>query len=313
MKKVNSLITDIDFSIGFDSEEENDEAEKDRLEAEAQAAAEAESKRLEEEKAKLEAEKAKNKSKSTDDDDFEAKLKAIEDEKAKLLKESMKRKEAMQEKDKVLAEREKELEKIKAAMGSIDLDQLKEIVKQNEEAERKAAEARGEYDQIVSQLKEREKSLTEKYETEVQTAQQKLAALASKVENLTVGRAFSDSTFIKESSTLPASIARQTFGEYFDADENGNLVAYTLPRGQEGRVPLVDADGNHKSFEAAISELYNKHPDAKSLIRSKQKPGASSGTEDRPSASQFDKSGQPAKEVGPRGIDRIKSVLAGAN
>ena len=103
------------------------------------------------------------------------------------------------------------------------------------------------------------------------------ASLGSKIEELTIGRQFAESPFIREKSILPSTISRQTFGANFDFDGDA-VVAFDKPRGQEGRAPLVDANNINLSFEAAIDRLYSSHQDASSLIRSQQKPGAGSKT-----------------------------------
>lgn len=281
------------------------EAAAAKLAEETEAAKAAEAKAAEEAAALKIAEEAAAKA-AAEAGDVQAALKLAEDEKARLLKETMKRKEDLKAAKEASTKTQEELDAIKASLGGLDLEQISSLVEQQKDAERQALEAKGEYEQIVEQMRTQHTSALDSLKSELEAANNKVAVLTSQVDELTVGRAFGDSEFIREQSTLPVGIARQTFAEYFESNESGELVAYTAPRGAEGRVPLVDADGNAKSFEAAISDLYNKHPDAKSLIKAKQKAGAASGTEQVGDLKPDSRSSAPE----PRGVDRILNSLA---
>lgn len=201
-----------------------------------------------------------------------------DDEKAELLKDMMKWKAKAREGQSELDKTAAELAQFKGALGDVSIDDLKGLINQKKEAERQEAEKKGEYERVVAQMKEENQKRLADIEEKSKAA---LAALAEKeqlIERLTVGTAFSDSAFIRESSVLPASIAQKEFGSYFEF-EKGALVAYDKPKGSDNRTPLVNDMGEPKSFEEAISQLYAKHPDAKSLIRAKRKSGAGSDSE----------------------------------
>ncbi len=206
-------------------------------------------------------------------------------EKAKLLKETMKRKEQIKE---LRAELDKakgenaELETLKASLGELTAEDIGTIRKEREDAQRKELEAKGEYEQIVAAMRvEREKE-TDDLNATIASLQERLSERDRDIDEMTVGRAFSESPFILNRSTLPAGIARKEFSDHFDL-RDGQLVAFDKPRNAEGRTPLVDADGNYKPFEVAIESLYASHRDAESLIKSTTKRGAGSpGADDKP-------------------------------
>lgn len=287
---------------------EGDQAAAEAAAAQKAAEEAAAAKKAEEDAAaaKKAAEETEAARRAAEEGDIEAALKLAEDEKARLLKETMKRKDEIKAAQEAQEKTQQELEAIKSSLGGLDLAQISSLVEEQKEAERKALEAKGEYEQIVEQMKSQHTSALDSMKEELESANSKVAALSSQVEELTVGRAFSDSTFIREQSTLPPAIARQTFAQYFEANESGELVGYTAPKGDPNRAPLVDAEGRHKSFDDAIADLYTKHPDAKSLIKARQKAGAGSGTENVGNI----KPDEAPKGNEPRGVNRILNALA---
>ncbi len=204
-----------------------------------------------------------------------------DDEKAQLIKDVMKWKEKARESQtelqaaKAVAD---QLAKLKEAVGETSVDELKALVEQRKEAERLKAEEKGEYERIVAQMKEENKKRVQEIEDKAKAALEELKSKESVIQSLTIGRAFSDSAFVRESSTLPPSIAQKEFGDFFEF-ENGRLVPYDKPRGAEKRTKLVTEDGEPKSFEEAIEVLFNAHPESKSLLRTKRKSGAGSGSD----------------------------------
>jgi hypothetical protein len=194
------------------------------------------------------------------------------DAEAKLLKEVM----ALKTKAAAAAD---ELKAYKDAAGESKPDELKALIEAKKEADRLALEKRGEYDRILEQVKG-------EHTKEVTTLNDRIAALElqlSEKDNslveLTVGRAFSDSPFIREKSLIPASLARKEFGAHVDIVD-GAAVVYDKPRGASDRTPLVDGAGKPKSFEEGIQALYSTHPEAAALIRAAGKPGSGSNTTD---------------------------------
>lgn len=229
-------------------------------------------------------------------------------EEARLLKELMKQKDKVKDLTSNFDKTDKELKALKEILGDLDPDKVKELVDANKDAQRKRLEEEGKYKEIVQQMKdEHQKGVAALNET-IKTLTEERDAIKSQVEELSIGRAFSDSTFIRENSALPPSIVRKEFAVYFDI-ENGQLVPYTKPRGEQGRAPLVDAEGNSKSFEEAIAHLFTTHPDSKSLLKAKAKPGAGSGTD---KGTGTKPSGDGSKEPEVKGVDRIAKALSGS-
>ena len=194
------------------------------------------------------------------------------DAEAKLLKELM----ALKTKAAAAAD---ELKAYKDAAGESKPEDLKSLIDAKKEADRLALEKRGEYDRILEQVKG-------EHTKEVTTLTDRIAALELQLSEkdtslveLTVGRAFSDSPFIREKSLLPASLARKEFGAHVDIVD-GVAVVYDKARGASDRTPLVDGSGKPKSFEDGIQALYSTHPEATALIRAVGKPGANSTTTD---------------------------------
>jgi hypothetical protein len=211
----------------------------------------------------------------------------------------------LQARDSQLAELNKTLESLQSGLSSTLKELGVESVEQLEQAradrERQDLERKGEYDRIVEQMKTRAEAATTELTTEVGTLKEQLAAANAQLEELTIGRSFSDSEFISKESAIPLSIARNLFLGHFERSDSG-VVAYDKPAGAADRTPLVDAEGKPLSFDAAIGELYAKHPESKSLLKSKMKPGPGSRTTEDLKTPDLDK-----QEV--RGHSRILGAL----
>lgn len=266
-----------------------DPEEEARLAAEAQAKAEAE-KAAEAAKAKEAAEAAKGK--ETED------RSKMSDSEAKLLKELMDQK----AKAKATADALKAAEEKLSAYSDLDPEEAKAIKAQKAEAERKAAEARGEYDRIIEQIRVE----TQAREAAAKEAQEKLAQdLAAKqalIDDLTVGSAFRGSRFISENTVLSGEKARKLYGDHVDI-KDGELVVYDKPRGAANRTPIVDQNGAHLSFEAAIEKVIKSDADFESIALSKLKAGTGSAA--NPTEKVKD-----SKKPEVSGRDRIAAVLS---
>lgn len=207
--------------------------------------------------------------------------------------------------DAELAELRGTLESLQSGLGvtlaELGVESVEQLEQTRADRERQDLEKKGEYDRIVEQIREKSKTTETKLNGDLTSLQEQLAAANAQLEELTIGRSFSDSKFIAEESAIPLSIARNLFLGHFERTENG-IVAYDKPAGVKDRTPLVDADGKHLSFDAAIGELYTKHPDNKALIKSKMKPGPGSRTTETINTPDLDNT-----EV--RGHSRILSAL----
>lgn len=232
-----------------------EKADADQVAADKAAADKAEADRLEAEK---------NKQNSGDGKPSDAE--------AKLLKEVM----ALKEKQRIA---DAELKAYKDAAGESKPEDLKALIDAKKDADRQALEKRGEYDRILEQVKTEHAKELDTLKNDLAAARLEISQRDDTLVELTVGRSFSDSAFIREKSVLPASIARNQFGTYVDIVD-GSAVVYDKPRGTAERTPFVGADGKPKSFDEGLAALYAAHPDHKSLIKAQGKPGAGSHNAD---------------------------------
>lgn len=216
------------------------------------------------------------------------------DREAQLLKDMMKWKDE--------ARKAQDLAKqIQDQLGDIDPATARKLAADAKERERADLEKKGEYDRIVKQMRDENAKQLSAKDTELSDTQKALAEARQQIADLTVGTQFRSSEFIAKQSTLPPTIAQKEFGEYFEYVD-GQMVPYDKPKGAAERTMLVDANGNPKPFDQAIAELYQQHPDAKSLIRATVKPGASS-------KNQADLKDTGSKDTKVRGLGKIELGL----
>ncbi|MET2951332.1 DUF6651 domain-containing protein [Vibrio owensii] len=221
---------------------------------------------------------------SDEGDDKKDEKPAISDSEARLLKDVMKWKDKARSLETELKDEKNKEDYLRSILGDVSEDEIKELVNSRKAEERKQKEERGEYDSIVTQMKEQHSKDLAAKDAEIEKKDETIKELRSivnsttgEIEELTVGRRFSDSQFIKDRVALPMSMVRKEFGEHFEI-ENGLIVGYDKPRGSEGRAPLVDGQANTLGFEAAIERLITSHPESKALLRSTIKPGSGSRT-----------------------------------
>lgn len=221
----------------------------------AAAAAAAEAER----KAKEEAEKAKGPT----------------DAEAKLLKEVMEKKEALK---KVNAEKAELAEKL-ARFDGVDLEAVKQLLAEKQERENAELERKGEWDRLKAQMAEQHKKELERLTGEatgkVSELSEKLSKREREIQELTIGRSFSESSFIRDSLTLTPSKARVVYGAHFDLVD-GKIVGYDKPAGSAERTALVDGNGDPLTFEKAIEKLVELDPDRDQMLKSKIRAGAGS-------------------------------------
>jgi len=231
------------------------------------------------------------------------------DREAQLLKESMSRKEKIGQLEARLAEYE--------GVDPKAFREMQERLQVLDQKERELANAKlieqGRFDEALNSMRSEHEGVLSQVRTqsaaELQAALQErdqlktqLGAFQAQIEDLTVGAAFGNSAFIREElvQAMNPERSRRLYGDHFDIVE-GKVVGYDKPRGQEGRAPLVDKDGQPVSFDEAFKRVLSSQSDYETLIRSSVKPGAGSGTRD-------DKATDPAKKIG-TGVNRIAAAL----
>lgn len=229
------------------------------------------------------------------------------DAEAKLLKEVMEKKEALKkakEEAKAASDAKAALEAKLAEYAGIDLEEIKTLAKEKADREVAELEKKGEFDRVKKQMVEAHQKELERLAAEKATKETELSEALSRqtkqITELTIGRSFSESPFIREALTLTPSKARVVYGGHFELQE-GKVVAYDKPAGSTDRTMLVDGDGEPLAFEKAIEKLVEIDPDRDNLLRSKIKAG--SGSANDPEAK--------GKERKPelRGRDRIRDSI----
>jgi hypothetical protein len=204
----------------------------------------------------------------------EVKKSSMTDAEAKLLKEVMKRKEELAKANKQLAEQKQLFDSIES-LGGIEL--FKEMVETKKAQEAKHLAEQGEWDKLKAQMSEEHAKAMADVKKELESLKAANAASQKRIVELTIGSQFATSPYINEQITLPPSKARAIYESYFEI-ENDKVVGYDKPRGEEGRVKLVDQYGAPLGFDAALAKIVESDPDANSLIRSKMKSGSGSAT-----------------------------------
>lgn len=222
------------------------------------------------------------------------------DREAELLKEVMKRKGNEQK----LAGEISDLKGALSKFEGIDPEAVRNLLTEKADRERTELEKRGEFDKVKAQMVEQHQGEVSKlktdFESEVGTLKGQLASATSQIVELTIGRSFGDSPFVRETLTLTPAKARVVYGSHFEL-QDGKVVAYDKPAGADGRTPLVDGSGNSLAFDAAIEKIVKADPDHEHLIRSKIKQGAGSNNDQNAKAT----------EQAAAGRDRIAAAMRG--
>lgn len=202
------------------------------------------------------------------------KTSSLTDAEAKLLKENMKKKAQIEE----LRSQVEELKKVASAYEGLgSLDDLKKIMEAKKLEETKALEAKGEWEKLKKQMGEdHAKAMAEEHAKVEQLTKQYQASL-DKIIELTIGSEFANSRFINEELTLTPAKARVIYGDYFDL-QDGKVVGFDKPRDAQGRTAYVDQFGNTLSFNEALKKIVMADPDVESLLKSKARSGAGSGS-----------------------------------
>lgn len=197
----------------------------------------------------------------------------MSDSDAKLLKELM----AQKNRAKELAAELEGAKKRLSDFDGVDPAKARKLLADEEEAARKAAEARGEYDRLLAQMGERHQAEQAALNGRLSEAQNAVSALQKEIAELTVGSAFSGSAFVNSDLTLTATKARVIYGSHFEY-KDGKVVGYDKPAGASDRTMLVSSTGEALSFDEALRALVEKDPDRDRLLRGKAKAGAGSAT-----------------------------------
>lgn len=231
------------------------------------------------------------------------------DREAQLLKESMGRKEKIGQLEARLAEFEgidpkafREMQERLQAFDQKEREQANAKLVEQGRFDEALAAMRSEHEGVLNQVRTQSSAELQAANQEREQLMAQLSAYQAQIEDLTVGAAFGNSAFIREElvQAMNPERSRRLYGDHFDIVE-GKVVGYDKPRGQDGRVPLVDKDGQPVSFDEAFKRVLSSQSDYETLIRSSAKPGAGSGTRD-------DKATDPTQKIG-TGVNRITAAL----
>jgi hypothetical protein len=228
-----------------------------------------------------------------------AKNKGDETEAQKLLREVMDKKTKLKEATDKAATLEAELKKFEG----IDLEEVKALLANKRAGELAAEEAKGNFDRAKQMLIDEAKRDKEALEAQVAELLARNASASKTIDELTVGRAFSDSTYIGEDLVLTKSKARQLYGTHFE-QLDGVTVGYDKPAGAANRTLLIGADGNALAFDEAMKRIIEADPDKEQLLRAKGNPGSASVSTKVPVVDKKDEG---------KGLFGVQRILAGLN
>ena len=206
----------------------------------------------------------------------------------------------------------REAEERLQAFEGLDAAEIRELVAKSKEAEEERlkaeqaaeeqrARAAGEFDKLKESMAKEHAKAMKKLQDELKERDTKEATLSKKINDLTVGSAFTNSSFVRSNLTLPPTKARIIYGSYFDLDDQGRVVGYDKPKGAEGRSVLVDASGDPLPFDEAFKQIVEADPDKDDILRST----VQSGTGSRPAP------GAATSKAAPKlsGTSRIAAAL----
>lgn len=200
-----------------------------------------------------------------------------------------------------------EIDTLKATLqkyDGINVEEVQAMLQERKDRERSELEKRGEFDRVKEQMVEEHKAeigrVSTELNTQVGTLSEQLQQAQVQITELTIGRAFGDSAFVRDTLTLTPAKTRVVYGSHFEL-QDGKVVAYDKPTGHPERTVLVDGSGSPLAFEAAIEKIVKADPDHEHLIRSEVRKG--SGSKNDPTAKVTQKISS--------GRDRIGAAIAG--
>lgn len=199
----------------------------------------------------------------------------LSDSEAALVKEVMQKKERLKATEDQLADAQRRLRDF----DGIDPAEVRKLLQAQKDAERAAAEAKGDFERVKQMMIEEHKKETGALVERATSLEGELASARAVINDLTIGSAFNQSTFVSTDLVLTPAKARQVYGANFEI-EDGNIVAYDKPKGEANRTKLVNSKGDALGFDEAIKKLVDLDPDRDRLLRSNVKAGAQSKTDD---------------------------------
>ncbi|SCW95633.1 hypothetical protein SAMN05660859_0071 [Ancylobacter rudongensis] len=195
-------------------------------------------------------------------------------EKAALLREVMDKKSKLKDAEKRATDAAAAL----AAYGGVDPQKVRDLIKREEEAERAAAEAKGDFDRVKAMMIEEHNKEKSTLQSELEAERAARAVDQKRIDDLTVGNDFGNSKFIQENLTLTPAKSRKLYGAHFEVVD-GRTVGYDKPAGAKDRTMLVNAKGDPLGFDEAFKRIIDADPEKETLLKAKISPGAGSRSE----------------------------------
>lgn len=206
--------------------------------------------------------------------------------------------EVMEKKTKI-----KELETQLSRFDGIDPDAVRALLDEKRAAELAAEEAKGNFARVKEMMAEEHTKATTTLQEQIADLQKQLAQRDDTINDLTIGRSFSESKFIGEDLVMPRAKARALYSGHFEV-QDGKIVGFDKPAGAKERTMLIDGSGKPVSFEEAIKRIIDADPDKDSLYRDKAKAGAGSASVKVADAKTVEKD---------KGLHGVSRILAGLN
>ncbi|MBX5130815.1 hypothetical protein HJB53_30455 [Rhizobium lentis] len=190
-----------------------------------------------------------------------------------------------------------------AKFEGIDPDAVRALIEEKRNAELAAEEAKGNFARVKEMMAEEHAKDKKSLSDQIADLQKQLAEKDGTINDLTVGRSFSESKFIGEDLVLPRAKARAIYSSHFEVVD-GKIVGYDKPASAKDRTQIVDAAGQPVSFDEAIKRIIDADPEKDSLYRDKAKAGAGSASA---------KIEAPKDKKEEKGLFGAARILAGLN
>ena len=157
----------------------------------------------------------------------------------------------------------------------INVDEVRALLDEKKNAALKAEEDKGNFDRVKEMMVEAHTAEKTTLGNTIADLQAQLAAKDTTINELTVGRSFSESTYIRDELVLTPAKARKLYGAHFGI-QDGQVVAFDKTEGD--RTVYTGGDGKPLSFEDAMKKLIDADPERDALVKSNVKAGAGSTT-----------------------------------
>lgn len=145
------------------------------------------------------------------------------------------------------------------------------------QAEKDKAQAEGNFEKLREIQNAESAAAIAAAKAEAEAAQKERDEARAQLNNTKIEAAFANSKFLQDETILTGPKAQRLYADHVEV-EDGKVVVYDKPKGEAKRARVMDGKGNALSFNDAIAKIVNADPDKDTLLKTKTKPGAASGT-----------------------------------